>query len=191
MDRNLALELVRVTEAAALVSSKFMGRGDKNGADGAAVEAMRKAFESVNISGEVVIGEGELESDVKKQTKELGIDNCVIFAGIRKDVNKCMQAMDLFLLPSRFEGLPVVGIEAQAAGLPCLMADTITKETDLFGLVYFMSLNQDTELWAEKMIEVLNKVKRQNTYHKMVESGYDISLNKESLKEIYVNVINR
>ena len=191
MDRNLALELVRVTEAAALVSSKFMGRGDKNGADGAAVEAMRKAFESVNISGEVVIGEGELEPDVKKQTKELGIDNCVIFAGIRKDVNKCMQAMDLFLLPSRFEGLPVVGIEAQAAVLPCLMADTITKETDLFGLVYFMSLNQDTELWAEKMIEVLNKVKRQNTYHKMVESGYDISLNKESLKEIYVNVINR
>ncbi|MGL6104688.1 class II fructose-bisphosphatase [Romboutsia sp.] len=61
MDRNLALELVRVTEAAALVSSKFMGRGDKNGADGAAVEAMRRAFESVKITGEVVIGEGELD----------------------------------------------------------------------------------------------------------------------------------
>ena len=61
MDRNLALELVRVTEAAALASSKFMGKGDKNGADGAAVEAMRRAFESVNISGEVVIGEGELD----------------------------------------------------------------------------------------------------------------------------------
>lgn len=61
MDRNLALELVRVTEVAALVSSRFMGRGDKNGADGAAVEAMRKAFESVKIRGEVVIGEGELD----------------------------------------------------------------------------------------------------------------------------------
>ena len=61
MDRNLALELVRVTEAAALVSSKFMGRGDKNGADGAAVEAMRRAFESVKIKGEVVIGEGEID----------------------------------------------------------------------------------------------------------------------------------
>lgn len=61
MDRNLALELVRVTESAALVSSKFMGRGDKNGADGAAVEAMRRSFESVKISGEVVIGEGELD----------------------------------------------------------------------------------------------------------------------------------
>mgnify|MGYP005173109481 CR=1 FL=1 len=61
MDRNLALELVRVTEAAALVSSKFMGRGDKNGADGAAVEAMRRAFESIKIKGEVVIGEGELD----------------------------------------------------------------------------------------------------------------------------------
>ena len=61
MDRNLALELVRVTEAAALVSSRFMGRGDKNGADGAAVEAMRRAFESIKIKGEVVIGEGELD----------------------------------------------------------------------------------------------------------------------------------
>ena len=61
MDRNLALELVRVTEAAALVSSRFMGRGDKNGADGAAVEAMRRAFECIKIKGEVVIGEGELD----------------------------------------------------------------------------------------------------------------------------------
>lgn len=61
MDRNLALELVRVTEAAALVSSMFMGKGDKDGADGAAVEAMRRAFESVKINGEVVIGEGELD----------------------------------------------------------------------------------------------------------------------------------
>lgn len=61
MDRNLALELVRVTETAALVSSQFMGRGDKNGADGAAVEAMRRAFETVKIDGEVVIGEGELD----------------------------------------------------------------------------------------------------------------------------------
>ncbi|MEG1410899.1 MAG: class II fructose-bisphosphatase [Terrisporobacter sp.] len=61
MDRNLALELVRVTEAAALVSSQFMGKGDKNGADGAAVEAMRRAFETVKIDGEVVIGEGELD----------------------------------------------------------------------------------------------------------------------------------
>ena len=61
MDRNLALELVRVTETAALVSSQFMGRGDKNGADGAAVEAMRRTFESIKIKGEVVIGEGEID----------------------------------------------------------------------------------------------------------------------------------
>lgn len=61
MNRNIALELVRVTEAAALASAKFMGRGDKNGADGAAVEGMRKAFESIDIRGEIVIGEGELD----------------------------------------------------------------------------------------------------------------------------------
>lgn len=139
----------------------------------------------------LLIGEGELESDVKNQVEELGIDDCVIFAGVRKDVNKCMQAMDLFLLPSRFEGLPVVGVEAQASGLPCLMADTITSETDLFGLVCFMSLSQDSEQWAKKMIKILDKAKRENTYYKMVESGYDISVNKESLKEIYVNMLNK
>ena len=61
MNRNLELELVRVTEAAALASSQFMGRGDKNGADGAAVEAMRRAFSNIKIDGEVVIGEGELD----------------------------------------------------------------------------------------------------------------------------------
>ena len=60
-DRNIALELVRVTETAALASAKFVGRGDKNGADGAAVEGMRKAFENVNIRGEIVIGEGDLD----------------------------------------------------------------------------------------------------------------------------------
>jgi fructose-1,6-bisphosphatase II / sedoheptulose-1,7-bisphosphatase len=61
VDRNLALELVRVTEAAALAASRWMGRGDKNSADGAAVEAMRKAFDTVAISGTVVIGEGEMD----------------------------------------------------------------------------------------------------------------------------------
>ena len=60
-ERNIALELVRITETAALAAAKFMGRGDKNGADGAAVEGMRKAFEKVNIRGEIVIGEGELD----------------------------------------------------------------------------------------------------------------------------------
>lgn len=60
-DRNIALDLVRVTESAALASAKFVGRGDKNGADGAAVEGMRKAFQSVNIKGEIVIGEGDLD----------------------------------------------------------------------------------------------------------------------------------
>jgi fructose-1,6-bisphosphatase II / sedoheptulose-1,7-bisphosphatase len=61
VDRNLALELVRVTEAAALAASRWMGRGDKNAADGAAVEAMRKAFDTVAITGTVVIGEGEMD----------------------------------------------------------------------------------------------------------------------------------
>ena len=78
MDRNLALELVRVTEAAALVSSQFMGRGDKNGADGAAVEAMRRAFESVKIKGEVVIGEGEILSLIHISFSIMGVGQMAV-----------------------------------------------------------------------------------------------------------------
>lgn len=133
----------------------------------------------------LLIGEGELEKNIKKQVNELKLNNAVIFAGIREDVNKCMQAMDLFLLPSRFEGLPVVGIEAQAAGLPCLMSNSITRETNLFGLVQFLALTDSPEKWANKIIRLVSRIKRRNTYNEMVEAGYDTSINKKNLKDIY------
>lgn len=134
----------------------------------------------------LLIGEGDLLETVKKKVGLLQLENSVIFAGVRKDVNRYMQAMDLFLLPSRFEGLPVVGIEAQAAGLPCLMSNEITKETNLFGLVHFLPLNESKSNWAKKCIELVNTTVRRNTYNNMVEMGYDISDNQESLKDIYV-----
>ena len=80
MDRNLALELVRVTETAALVSSQFMGRGDKDGADGAAVEAMRRAFESVKIKGEVVIGDRRPANLSGGQRQRVALARCLVAA---------------------------------------------------------------------------------------------------------------
>lgn len=136
----------------------------------------------------LLIGEGELETLIRKKVKELHLENSVIFAGVRNDVNFCMQAMDLFLLPSRFEGLPVVGIEAQAAGLPCLMSDTITKETDLFGLVEFMSLEMPPNIWAQKAKEMV-AIKRKNTYKQMAECGYDIHCSDLNLKDTYAKIL--
>ena len=115
----------------------------------------------------------------------MNLESKVIFLGVTDCVNNYMQAMDLFLLPSLFEGLPVVGIEAQAAGLPCLLSDSITKETNLFGLVEFMSLNENEKKWAEKIQKILSDYVRKDTYNDMVNCGYDISQNKENLKNIY------
>ncbi len=139
----------------------------------------------------ILIGEGDLESKIRNKVNKMGLDNNVIFAGVRRDVNDCMQAMDLFLLPSWFEGLPVVGIEAQASGLPCVMSDTITNETNLFGLVKFIPLEKNDKIWAENCITLINCTTRANTYEKMVEAGYDISNCNRSLKKIYISIFEK
>lgn len=138
----------------------------------------------------LLIGEGELEDKIKKEAKKLDIEKSVIFFGVTDCVNNYMQAMDFFLLPSFFEGLPVVGIEAQASGLPCLMSDSITKETNLFGLVEFLSLKNEEKIWAGKIQEILSEFERADTYNNMVDNGYDISKNNRSLKEIYCEIYN-
>lgn len=137
----------------------------------------------------LLIGEGELESDVHSKVNNLGLERSVFFLGVTDKVSEYMQAMDLFLLPSRFEGLPVVGIEAQAAGLPCLMSSEITQETNLFGLVEFLSLDYSPIIWAKKIVSIMNTFIRKNTLKEMIESGYDISVNDESLKDIYKQII--
>lgn len=76
----------------------------------------------------LLIGVGESMDYIRNLVKALGVEADVIFLGLRHDVNRLMQAMDCFILPSRFEGLPVVGIEAQAADLPCFFSDSITRE---------------------------------------------------------------
>ena len=122
----------------------------------------------------------------KEKVEQLGLSNAVLFLGMRKDVNKIMQAMDCFVLPSRFEGLAVVGIEAQASGLPCFFSDSITTELDVvYGLCNF--LNKENELtWAE---EILKKVKyrRENTSDKISKAGYNIKNEVKKITDFYLN----
>lgn len=139
----------------------------------------------------ILIGEGDTEDKIKEKVSSLGLSESVIFAGVRNDVSCCMQAMDLFLLPSLFEGLPVVGIEAQAAGLPCLMADTITKETDLFGLVEFISLKDSPEMWADKIMNMLTDFSRKDTTKEMTMNGYNVKEQEGSLTKVYCTLQNR
>ena len=106
----------------------------------------------------------------------------MILAGTRNDVPACMAAMDLLLLPSLFEGLPVSMIEAQAAGIPCLISDTITKEVEVTSnLISYEPIDEDPRLWAERAVQLAmeagkadKNVSRVQQKEAIAAGGYDI-----------------
>ena len=101
----------------------------------------------------LLVGEGELEQEVRQFSKELGLDQQVIFAGAHKDVECYYQAMDVFLFPSRYEGFGMAMIEAQTSGLSCVAADVVPQETNVDGRAVFLPLEEKDEVWADKVIE--------------------------------------
>ncbi|MDU4892215.1 MAG: glycosyltransferase family 1 protein [Clostridium sp.] len=135
----------------------------------------------------LLIGEGPLKEGIKEKVKKLGLENDVIFLGQRSDVEQLLQAMDVFLLPSLYEGLPVIGVEAQATGLPCFMTDTITKEVNINNVQYF-SLNENVIELAKKIIDFCETYERCNQNEKVAKAGFDISIEAKKLQEIYLNM---
>ncbi len=134
----------------------------------------------------LLAGEGEDEQTVRNQVDQLGLAESVCFLGVRRDINRLMQAMDVFLLPSLFEGLPIVGVEAQAAGLHCVFADTITRQADISGNVTFLSLEQDNVFWAEQILQPVSMERCQGA-DRAREAGYDINAAAARLAGILCN----
>ena len=99
-----------------------------------------------------------------------------------------LQAFDVFVMPSLFEGLPVSVVEAQAATLPCILSDRITNEVDMgMGLTHFISLDQSAEVWAEGIIR--NKsINRNMSIQPLIDRGYDIRTTTEWLQNFYLTV---
>lgn len=120
----------------------------------------------------------------KRQAKELGIERDVIFAGNQKEVWKYYQAFDFFLFPSRFEGLPGTVIEAQAAGLRCLISDRITPETGISSLVKFEGLEQPPQVWAEYVLQHRN-YERKNMCGEIKKAGFDVKEQAGRLERFY------
>ena len=128
----------------------------------------------------LVCGDGELMEQTKKKAADLGIE--VIFVGSVPNVQNYYQAMDVFILPSRFEGLGIVLIEAQCCGLPCVAsADVIPQEAKVTDLVEFVELEDNSVDWAEKAFEQAKKIIDRSDYCKKIErSNFDIQ--KESVR---------
>ncbi|MDE1549883.1 glycosyltransferase family 1 protein [Jeotgalibaca caeni] len=132
----------------------------------------------------LLVGEGDLFNDIKEKAINLGIIDKIIFTGKRSDVSMLMQAMDVFVMPSHFEGLPLVSIEAQAAGLKCITSDVITDEIKITDLVSFLSLSVEPQIWAKKIMEV-SKYNRRNTLDLIVQNGYDINFVANYMQKFY------
>ena len=146
-------------------------------------------FNEINIKNKklILVGDGELKDKLQKRVNDMGIENKVIFTGIRDDVNELLQAFDLFVFPSIFEGLPVTVVEAQTAGLKCILSDTITKEVDITGNVEFMSLNKTSKEWAYEVMKYRDGYIRTNTKELVLKAGYDIKDTSKQLEEFYLN----
>ena len=134
-----------------------------------------------------LIGVGELEENVKEKARAMGIQDRTLFLGQMADVNEWYQAMDCFVLPSLFEGLPVVGIEAQAAGLPCFFSDRITDEILLSPEARRISLQLDDAEWVKAiMTAARTETDRTQGMNIVRQAGYDIHEEARKLQEIYL-----
>lgn len=133
----------------------------------------------------LLIGEGPLlEDKIKEKVKNLKIEEKVNFLGVRNDVNEIYQAMDVFLFPSKYEGLGIVAIEAQCSGLPCFISDCIPKEVIVCNTTT-ISLNKSANEWANIILEKTKDFKRADTLEQIINSGYDFDNTINSFAKLY------
>ena len=151
-----------------------------------------KAFANVVRSNKdallMLIGDGSLKNTIQNEIDELGLSDRVLLLGRRRDVDKLMNTFDVFVLPSNFEGLPVVAVEAQTNGLRCVCSDTITREIDITGKTEFISLTTDIDKWVSSICrrEDRNLFAEKN----VTEKGYNIKNEALKLQQTYIDMEN-
>lgn len=138
----------------------------------------------------LLIGEGSLENTIKEKVKELKLEENIIFLGQRTDVNELMQAMDIFLLPSLYEGLPVVGVEAQSSGLLCILSEKVTKEIKVINQTTFIPLEKTNDEWADTILNKYKNYQRTNTKIEIKNANFDIKTEATKLTKQYLTLIN-
>lgn len=143
----------------------------------------------------LLISDGALMDEIKNKVERLGISDNVIFLGKTPEVNKYLQAMDIFLLPSLYEGLPVVLIEAQCSGVPCIVSEKVSAEANITGTMKFVNINH-TSSWISEIEACAAKL---STYDRnlvcttnqeiITQNGYNVIKNAKLLKQYYEDFI--
>lgn len=134
----------------------------------------------------LLVGDGELKDQIKEKVKMLGLEDCVIFTGVRNDVAELLSAMDVFVFPSIYEGLGIVAIEAQTSGLPVIASDVIPKETNITDLIEYISLDAPLKYWVERVLKHITGIHRTDRKREIKKNGFDIVQNAYSLQQFYI-----
>lgn len=134
----------------------------------------------------VLIGHGPLFDHVKNESVKMGLADNVLFLGIRSDISQLMMMMDVFCLPSKYEGFPIVAVEAQAAGLPFLYSSTISGEINLTNLTKSLPIDKGVDVWAKAIMHMTNQHHDRNKYADLIRNkGYDIECSARRMEALY------
>ena len=154
------------------------------------IDIFHKTLNKIPYARLCLVGDGDLKDDIYKEVKKRGIEDKVLFLGLRDDINELMMSFDVFLLPSLYEGLPVVLVEAQTTGVNCIVSSSVTNEVDLgLDLVHFID-NSDINMWIDMICKINKKIKksqnnRTSDINKISKIGYDINTTSKLLEDIY------
>lgn len=147
-----------------------------------------------NESVLLLIGDGGLMTAIKKKTHEYGMDDSVIFLGVRDDVSEFYSAMDTFIFPSKYEGLGIVAIEAESADLPCIFSSVLPSDIDITSKVFRCNLDSPISKWIETLescrIRAINE-KRMDNSNLIRKAGFDIQDCSRRLAQVYLNIKRR
>lgn len=135
----------------------------------------------------LLVGDGELRPQIEEKINFLHLENNVIMTGVVSNVQDYLQVMNVVLMPSLNEGLPVSLVEAQAMHLPCLVSTGVPKEANITGLVEFLSLEESPKAWASKIEEILAKPQNIDCRKKLADAGYDITESAKKLQNWYIS----
>lgn len=165
-----------------------VGRLQKEKNQSFAIKVFRDFHTHTPDSELIITGTGPLEKELRSLARSLDLEDSVLFTGVRSDVGDLLCAMDVFLFPSIFEGLPLTLIEAQCSGLPCVVSDTITDEVDITGLMRRISPSSPVGNWTDAIKESLS-IPRQNRLETIRDAGFDISQTAAEMEQFYESLI--
>jgi len=154
------------------------------------LQVFEEIYQFNKNSALLLIGDGELEHEAKQLADTFKVSNNIIFLGLRGDVNRLLQAMDCFILPSLHEGFGIVLLEAQAAGLKCFASTAVPRETNITGLVDFLELSSGSNHWADCILNCQHGYERRAHTQKFIASNYDIRQASNYLEKLYLNLFN-